>query len=147
VQLIEGVLVKPCKKLVNERGFLQEVLRADEGVLPELGQTYFTQTRIGIVKAWYRHHRQVDTQFVVTGTMRMALYDDRQASPTTGQINEWVISASDPFLIRVPPGVWHGFKAEDADLLLLHINSGAYDFNHTDEDRLPPDSDLIPYKF
>jgi len=147
VQLIDGVLVKPCKRVVNEKGFLQEVLRADEGTLPELGQTYFTQTRTGIIKAWYRHHRQIDTQFVVGGQMRLALYDDRATSPTRGQTNEFVIEASQPLLIRIPTGVWHGFKAEQSDLLLLHINSAAFDFTDTDEERLPPDTDLIPYKF
>ena len=147
MQLIEGVLVKPCKKVVNDKGFLQEVLRADEGTLPELGQTYFTQTRCGIVKAWYRHHRQIDTQFVVSGQMRLGLYDDRETSPTKGHTNELVIDASEPSLVRIPPGVWHGFKAEHVDLLLLHINSAAFDFKETDEDRLPPDTDLIPYKF
>ena len=57
---ITGVEIVPLKKIENERGHLVEVQRADDVHYLGFGQTYVTCTLPGIVKAWYRHHRQFD---------------------------------------------------------------------------------------
>ena len=62
---IHGVVLQHCKKVWNERGFLQEIIRNDDKMYVSIGQTYITQTKKGVTKAWYRHREQTDFIFVI----------------------------------------------------------------------------------
>jgi dTDP-4-dehydrorhamnose 3,5-epimerase len=145
---IYGVAVVPLKKLVNDRGHLMEVQRNDDSHFPGFGQVYLTATNPGIVKAWYRHHRQIDQIALAQGTLRLALFDSRETSPTHGQVQEILISEGQPALVQIPTGVWHGFQAlGTAPALLLHINTIPFSFQDTDEDRLPAATADIPFRW
>jgi dTDP-4-dehydrorhamnose 3,5-epimerase len=146
MEAIDGVRIVRLKKVVNDRGHLLEVQRADDDHFLGFGQTYVTCTLPGIVKAWYRHHRQTDQIALVRGTATVALFDARVDSPTAGRTLECVLSDESPALVQIPPGVWHGFQASGSDpLYLLHLNSIAQNVGDPDEDRLPPNSPEIPY--
>jgi dTDP-4-dehydrorhamnose 3,5-epimerase len=146
--LIESVRIVPLKKVVNERGHLMEVQRDDDALCRGCGQVYVTATLPGIVKAWYRHHKQVDQIAVIKGDFLLVLFDGREESPTRGELDEIAMTEQAPLLVEIPTGIWHGFKARgDETGYLLHLNSTAVDVNATDEDRLPPDSATIPYKW
>jgi dTDP-4-dehydrorhamnose 3,5-epimerase len=145
---INGVSTIPLKKVTNDRGHLMEVQREDDPQYPGFGQAYITCTPPGVVKAWYRHHKQVDQIALVKGELVIALYDARKDSKTCNNLMEINNSEQSPLLIQIPPGVWHGFKSVGNEAAyLLHLNSVAFDFEHTDEDRLPIDSPLIPYEW
>jgi dTDP-4-dehydrorhamnose 3,5-epimerase len=145
---IEGVVVTDLKLLPSERGRLMEVQRADEADFPGFGQAYVTSTYPGVVKAWYRHSVQVDQIAVVTGLLKLVLYDDREGSASHGMVQEVVLGDVTPRLVRIPPGVWHGFQATgDREAFALHLNTVPFDPAGPDEERLPPDSDLIPYSW
>ncbi|WP_337098169.1 dTDP-4-dehydrorhamnose 3,5-epimerase family protein [Paenibacillus sp. YIM B09110] len=143
---MEGVYVIPTKKIVNDRGFLQEVQRNDETTYPGFGQVYITATNPGFIKAWYRHHIQTDQISLVSGEMLVVLYDSREGSATRNEIKEIILNEENPLLIQIPTGVWHGFKTiGDKPALLLHLNTVPYNFENVDEDRLPTDDPTIPY--
>jgi dTDP-4-dehydrorhamnose 3,5-epimerase len=145
---IEGVVVTDLKVVRNERGRLMEVQRADEPTFPGFGQAYVTATFPGVVKAWYRHTAQVDQLAVVSGELRLALYDSREGSPTCGTVAELRLGDGQPLLVQIPPGVWHGFQAVgDREALILHLNTVAYDAAAPDEERLDPGTDAIPYRW
>jgi len=147
-QGIHGVAVVPLKKLVNDRGHLMEIQRNDDNHFPGFGQAYLTATNPGIVKAWYRHHKQIDQIALAQGTLRLALFDAREASPTCGQVQEIVISDGQPALVQIPTGIWHGFQAlGTAPALLLHLNTIPFSFEDTDEDRLPSTAAEIPFRW
>ena len=58
---IDGVKTKPLRVIPDDRGWLMEVLRADESELfTKFGQVYISATYPGVVKAWHFHHEQVD---------------------------------------------------------------------------------------
>lgn len=125
-----------------------EVVRSDDPHRPGFGQAYVTCTLPGVVKAWYRHHKQFDQIALVKGDLVVALYDSRKDSPTCDNLMEIRVSEQAPLLVKIPPGVWHGFKPlGNEPAYLLHLNSVAYNFEQTDEDRLPPDTPLIPYEW
>lgn len=146
--IITGVHVQPLRLLPNDRGRLMEVQRADDPIFPGFGQVYVTQSFSGVVKAWYRHHVQIDQIAVITGLVKLVLFDDRDGSGTTGQLQEIVMGELAPKLVQIPPGVWHGFKAlGPTDAFLLHLNSAAQDTAAPDEDRRPSDDPLIPFKW
>lgn len=143
---IDGVHIRNLKLLPNEKGRLMEVQRADDPIFPGYGQSYITSTFPGVVKAWYRHHRQIDQIAVVRGLLKLVLFDARELSPTRGAVLEIIMGELSPKLVQIPPGIWHGFQAIGSEeTFILHLNSLAYDFVDTDEDRLPVSDPSIPY--
>ncbi|TGY88925.1 dTDP-4-dehydrorhamnose 3,5-epimerase [Marinicauda algicola] len=143
---IPGVVVTPLKLVANEFGRLMEVQRRDDRDFPGFGQVYVTQSFPGIVKAWYRHTLQIDQLAAITGLVKLVLYDDRPDSAARGRVAEIVMGELAPRLVRIPPGVWHGFKAlGDSSAFLLHLNSEPYDFGAPDEERRRADDPSIPF--
>jgi dTDP-4-dehydrorhamnose 3,5-epimerase len=145
---ITGVIVEPLKVLPNQRGRLMEVQRCDDANFPGFGQAYVTSTYAGVVKAWYRHHRQVDQLAPIAGLVRLVLYDDRPDSASWGALDEIVLGELAPKLVQIPPGVWHGFQAiGTGEAFLLHMNSQPFATDAPDEDRLAPDDTAIPFRW
>ncbi len=143
-RLISGLSLASCRQVTNERGYLQEIVRSDgeSGFTP--GQVYVTCTHQGIVKAWYKHAVQWDTFFVLSGALRMLLVDDRCESDSYQMVNEVILDSETPQLLKLPPGVWHGFKSLSGNLVLLHMNSHPYQFEQTDEVRRDLDTPGMP---
>ena len=143
-----GVHVAALKLLPNARGRLMEVQRADDAIFPGFGQVYITSTYPAVVKAWYRHHRQIDQIAVVKGLLKLVLFDARPDSATHGRVQEIILGELAPKLVQIPPGLWHGFQAlGNEECFLLHLNSRAFDADGPDEDRVPADSSEIPYRW
>ena len=143
---IDGARIVPLRKVVNERGHLLEIQRSDDELCPGIAQAYTTCTLPGVVKAWYRHRKQLDQIALVHGDATLVLYDARSDSRSRGQLIECLLTDEAPLLVQIPPGVWHGFKASGTQpVYLLHLNDVAHNTAHPDEDRLPPDSADIPY--
>lgn len=144
--VIEGVVVAPLKLLPNARGRLMEIVRRDDpGAIP-FEQVYLTSTYPGVVKAWYRHHRQVDQIASIRGLVRLVLFDGRVDSATHSVVQEIYLGELAPRLVRIPTGVWHGFQAVGTEeAFLLHLNSHTFDPAHPDEDRLAPNDPQIPF--
>jgi dTDP-4-dehydrorhamnose 3,5-epimerase len=144
--LIDGVVVKPQRLNVDERGFLMEVMRPDWDVFQKFGQVYVTSAYPGVVKAWHYHRKQWDHFTCVRGMMKVALYDGREGSPTRGVVNEFVIGERNPVLVKIPPLVYHGFKCVSTEeALIVNVPTEMYDYAEPDEYRLPPDTKEIPY--
>lgn len=145
---IDGVNIVTLKTLSSTRGHLMEVQRVDEPDFHGFGQVYVTRTLPGIIKAWYRHKIQVDQIAIITGAIKLVLYDSRGESPTCGNIMEIVLEDTRPCRAIIPPGVWHGFQAAlEREAFLLHLNSEPWHDTKPDEERLAPDTDKIPYRW
>lgn len=144
--LIEGVAVRPARVLPDERGRLGEIMRADDPWFKKFGQVYFTTTYPGIVKAWHYHKIQTDHFYVVKGTVKIGLYDDRKDSPTYGVVNEVYLSEHLPGLLRIPPGVQHGWMCVgDSECYVVNVASEVYNYSSPDEYRTHPHDNHIPY--
>ncbi len=144
--LIEGVAVKELRFIPDERGRLMEILRRDDPSFEKFGQVYLTTAYPGIIKAWHYHLFQADYFAVLRGMAKIVLYDDRENSTTLGLLNEFFSGEYYPLLIRIPPLVFHGFKAlGEREVLLLNCPTEPYNRENPDEYRLPPDSKEIPY--
>ena len=44
------------------------------------------------------------------GLVKLVLYDDREGSPTRGELAELFLGPDSHQLVTIPPGVWNGFK-------------------------------------
>lgn len=147
-KLIQDIEIRKLEKHADERGFLCEILRKDWNLYEEFTMAYFSQTYPGIIRAWHRHlkTKQIDNMCVIQGMAKIVVYDDRRNSPTKGTINEFIIGEDSMTLIRIPGECWHGFKALGTKpVILLNFPNKLYNYERPDEERLPPDTDKIPY--
>ncbi len=146
--MIEGVETKKLKVIPDERGWLMEILRCDDDLFEKFGQVYITTAYPGIVKAWHYHKKQTDNFTCVKGMMKVALCDGREDSSTYNEVNEFFVGEKNPLMIKVPPFVYHGFKAiGNETAYFLSVPTLPYNYEEPDEYRLPPDTDEIPYNW
>lgn len=144
--MIDGVKVKKLKLIPDERGRLMEILRCDEPIFQKFGQVYMTTAKPGVVKAWHYHKKQDDHFTCICGTMKLALYDDRDGSSTRGEINEFIVSLRDPMLVVIPKEVYHGFKAVgDEEAVVINVPTEPYNPKTPDEYRIDAFENNIPY--
>ena len=144
--LIDGVAVRRAKVLGDERGRLGEIMRADDPWFEKFGQVYFTTTYPGVVKAWHYHKKQTDHFYVVKGTVKIALHDQREGSPTYGVVNELYLGEHCPGLLRIPPGVLHGWMCvSEIEAYIVNVVSEMYNYADPDEFRTDPRENDIPY--
>ena len=144
--MIDGVTVRKLRVIPDERGYLMEMLRSDWAEFERFGQVYITAVYPGAVKGWHYHRIQTDHFICVAGMAKVVLYDGREGSPTQGEVNEFFMGHLNPILLKIPPGVMHGFKGIDQELaLIVNVPTELYDYDAPDEYRLPPYTDQIPY--
>ena len=109
--MIDGVTVKPLRRIPDERGYIMHMLRSNDPEFERFGEIYFSTIYPDAIKAWHLHRVMTLNYAVVVGMIKLVLYDDRQGSPTYGEIQELFIGQENYQLVRIPPHVWNGFKA------------------------------------
>lgn len=144
---IHDVDVRDLQVNPDERGHLVEVFREDwecYDVSPAM--SYYSVTHPSIIRAWHRHlEGQVDHFVCPSGKIKVGIYDDREDSPTQGELDTFVIGEQCQRAIRIPGDCWHGFKAlGDEPAILLNFPTNLYDYDDPDEERLAYDTDKIP---
>lgn len=144
--MIEGVVTKPLKVIPDERGYLMEMLRADDPFFQKFGQVYLSVVNPGVVKGWHYHTKQTDHFVIVRGMAKVVLYDRREESSTHGEVNEFFLGDRNPTLITIPPLVLHGMKGVGNEpAYLINIPTETYDYQKPDEYRVDPHSGEVPY--
>src|SRR3954452_1857463 len=104
---IHDVKTKPLRLIPDERGWLMEILRADDGeFFSKFGQVYVSATYPGVVKAWHFHKVQVDHFACAAGMIKLVCIDTRDDSATNGAVNEFFIGLKNPMLVQIPAGVY-----------------------------------------
>jgi dTDP-4-dehydrorhamnose 3,5-epimerase len=144
--MIHGVRTKTLRVIPDERGRLMEILRSDDDLFLRFGQLYMTTAHPGVVKGWHYHKKQVDNFAVVKGTIKLALYDRREDSPTRGEINEFFLGEHNPQLVQIPALVLHGFKCVGGEeAIVINCPTELYQYDHPDEFRVDPFGAEVPY--
>ena len=144
--MIQDVEVVDLARHEDDRGYLIEIARcADDpsphGVVHRFGQVYLVGDPVrGTVRAFHKHAELWDWFFISHGSAKFVLKDDRNDSPTHGELMTLVASARKPRLIVVPPGVYHGWMSLEDDTQLVSTASHTYNSEKPDEVRIPPDS-------
>jgi dTDP-4-dehydrorhamnose 3,5-epimerase len=144
--MIDGVMTKKLKVIPDERGRLMECLRNDDDLFLGFGQFYMTTTFPGVVKGWHLHEVQYDNIVCVKGMIKLALHDAREGSATRGQTDEYFLGEHNPLLVRVPSGIWHGWKCvSPEEAYIVNAPTEVYKYDAPDQQELPHDSPEIPY--
>jgi dTDP-4-dehydrorhamnose 3,5-epimerase len=141
---ISGVKVKTLNVVADERGWLMEILRADERELfSRFGQVYATATYPGVVKAWHYHEKQTDNFACIAGMIKLVLVDMREDSPTRNVVNEFFLGVHSPLLVQVPNRVYHGWKCISVEpSLVINVPDEPYNRAAPDEHRIAPHGTL-----
>ena len=146
MDLIEGIIIKNLKPILDERGYLQECFRSDWPMFEKFGQAYITIAFPNVVKAWHMHKIQMDNMVCISGNGKLVLQDNRKESSTYKKLNEIFFGEKNPLLITIPPFIWHGFKAIGQDkIIVLNCPTELYNYDNPDEYRLPYDTPEIDY--
>ncbi|MBN2543950.1 dTDP-4-dehydrorhamnose 3,5-epimerase family protein [bacterium] len=146
--MIDEVKIKELHPIPDERGRLMELLRYDDDIFEEFGQVYITTTLPGVVKAWHYHKIQDDFIAAVEGMIKLVLFDARKDSNTYGEINEWFIGIHNPLLIKIPHGVYHGWKCvSEKEAIVVNCPNKPYNRENPDEYREDPFENNIPYNW
>jgi dTDP-4-dehydrorhamnose 3,5-epimerase len=142
--MLPGIMIKPLKRNVDERGFFSELIRLDwKDILGEDGivQANLSITYPGIIRAWHKHERgQVDYFIVLKGALKICAFDDN-----TKELDEIISTGENLQVVRIPGKYWHGFKVIGYEpAMLIYFVNKLYDYNNPDEIRRPWNDLIIP---
>ncbi|MFH0774856.1 MAG: dTDP-4-dehydrorhamnose 3,5-epimerase family protein [bacterium] len=142
--MIEGVLVRQLKKIPDERGCIYHMLRKDDPIFEEFGEIYFSVVYPDVVKGWHLHKEMTLNYAVVTGMIKLVLYDEREGSVTKGSLMELFIGEENYCLVKIPPNVWNGFKGIGTKPAIV-ANCATLPHSPDEMLRLDPYTEKIPY--
>ncbi|GJE61522.1 polysaccharide biosynthesis C-terminal domain-containing protein [Methylobacterium trifolii] len=144
-RLIDGVILRYAVLQTDERGEITEIFDPAWGVMnAPLVYVYAASVRPGRHKGWVYHKQQSDRMFVLSGFLKIVLYDLREDSPTKGMINEINLSERKRGLIHIPPHVAHLVQnVGDCEAYFVNMPDRPYD--HADPDKFRIAKDRIPY--
>ena len=146
-KILFGMRVQPLREIVDERGKVMHMLRKDSKLFTRFGEVYFSMIHGGAVKAWKKHLKMTQHIAVPVGRIRLVAYDDRADSPTYGRTVEYEIGEGNYVLVKIPPGIWYGFKdtSQTGSSLIANCTDMAHD--PSEVIRESHDSTLIPYQW
>mgnify|MGYP006163420623 CR=1 FL=1 len=127
-QLIADVLTLDLAVFGDDRGRFSEMFR-DEW-FPQRAwkqvQVNRSHSVANTLRGLHYHHKQADYWHVLSGTLRVGLYDLRPWSRTHGASQTIDVSGDDFTGIFIPPGIAHGFYAV-TDVTLIYVVDIYYD--------------------
>lgn len=147
---IAGVQVRELRNQFTRVGGTTTEFYCDDWFDPPVAirQMVHVVMQPGVVSAWHFHAKQTDVLVVTSGVLRVALFDDREGSPTRGKVNALTIGPLRPRAVVIPPKLWHGVQNPSGEVSSF-VNATDMIFEHGDPDdwRVPPDHPQIPYRF
>jgi dTDP-4-dehydrorhamnose 3,5-epimerase len=144
--MIDGVLVQPLKQILDERGKIMHMLRADDPYFENFGEIYFSVVYPGVIKGWHLHKAMTLNYAVIQGNIKLVLYDDRSDSPTRGELMELFLGEGNYILVRIPPQVWNGFKGIGTTPAIV-ANCSTLPHDPHEIVRMDPLDNSIPYRW
>jgi dTDP-4-dehydrorhamnose 3,5-epimerase len=141
---IEGLVVTPLRRIPDERGAVLHMLREDSPGFERFGEIYFSTVYPGVVKGWHLHREMTLNYAVPVGMVKLVCFDDRDGSPTRGNVVELHVGELSYTLVTIPPLVWNGFKGEGTTAALV-ANCSTIPHRPDEIERLDPFDNPIPY--
>jgi dTDP-4-dehydrorhamnose 3,5-epimerase len=108
---INGVIITPLKKIVDERGMVCHMLKKTDPTFKKFGEIYFTTCYPGVVKAWHIHTKMTINDCCIVGMVKLVAHDVRKGSSTKGATMEIFIGEDNYCVVQIPFGVANGYKA------------------------------------
>lgn len=137
--MIDGVEIKDLTIHPDDRGMFTEVIKATDSFVSEhtFAQISHTVTFPGVIKAFHWHKYQDDYWYCAVGNVRVGLVDLRADSPTEGQMMSICLGEWDRKVLKIPPGVAHGYQVlGTVPAQLIYYTTRPYDPTEPDEERI-----------
>lgn len=141
---INGVVIRPLKKIPDERGTIMHGVRSDT-ILNEFGEVYFKKLYAGVVNGWHTHESLILNYICISGMVKLVLYDMREGSSTKGNFQEIYFGDDNYCLVHIPPGVANASKGMGQPFsIMCNVASEPHNpsLKYT---RIDPHSGEIPY--
>jgi dTDP-4-dehydrorhamnose 3,5-epimerase len=142
--MIEGVQILPLATILDERGMVRHMMRRTDPHFKEFGEIYFSVIFPGAIKAWHLHRKMELNYAVVSGNIKLVLWDGRKGSPTHRQTQEIFMGEDNYILVKVPPGVVNGFVAIGNERAIV-ANCASLPHDPAEIERLDPFDREIGY--
>lgn len=142
--MIDGVKIIPLRQIPDERGKIMHMLKITDPHFTQFGEIYFSTGFPGVVKAWHKRKTMTSNVAVILGRVKWVLYDDRENSPTKGELLEIFLGEDNYSLLQIPPGVTSGYKTYGETVSLV---ANCTDEPHQDDGKIniDPFKNSIPY--
>lgn len=146
--MINGVEIKKLVIHKDKRGFFCELIKSSD---PFFKNSNFAQLshsfcKKGVLKAWHLHKKQTDFIYVVSGNIKLVLYDTRQHSKTYKKLVEIYLGEKrEQIVVKIPPGVAHGYKIINGFAHIVYLMDREY--NSNDELRISHNDPEIKYNW
>jgi len=144
--MIEGVIVQKLKQIVDSRGRVMRMVRADNPFFEKFGEVYFSEVLPGVVKAWKQHKVTTQLFAVPIGMVTLVVYDERANSNTKGSLEVLEIGRDNYQLVKIPPALWYGFKCISNQPSLV-ANCTDLPHDPAESRSISPDDKSIPYQW
>lgn len=145
--MIKGVIIKPLKRIYDERGAVFHMIRCDDPNFEKFGEIYFSLVYPNVIKGWHLHTEMTLNYAVISGTIKLVLYDNRPKSSTRGETMEIFIGDDNYLLITIPPQVWNGFKGVGIKPAIV-ANCATIPYNPKEIKRMDPlNNKIIKYNW
>jgi dTDP-4-dehydrorhamnose 3,5-epimerase len=142
--MIEEVQIIPLKTILDDRGMVRHMLKCTDTHFNQFGEIYFSIIFPNVIKAWHVHKRMELNYAVISGNIKLVLYDPRIESSTKGEIQEICLGESNYILVKVPPLVINGFKSIGNEKAIV-ANCASITHDPNEIDRLDPFDPTIGY--
>ena len=142
--MIHGVSIHPLKRIPDERGKVMHMLRRDDPWFEKFGEIYFSVVYPGVIKGWHLHKIMTLNYAVVDGAIKIVLYDERESSPSKGEVQEIFAGEDNYNLVTIPPNIWNGFKGIGLKPAIV-ANCSTEPHDPSEIVRIDPLSKKIPY--
>ncbi len=142
--MIQGVQIIPLKTIVDERGMVRHMLRSTDPHFSQFGEIYFSVIFPDAIKAWHVHRKMELNYAVISGNIKLVLYDTRETSPTYKEIQEIFLGVDNYILVKVPPHVVNGFKGIGNEKAIV-ANCATIPHDPNEIERISPNDPIIGY--
>lgn len=142
--MIDGVIKTPLRQFHDDRGKVMHMLKSSDANFKSFGEVYFSWIYPNVVKAWHKHKVMEMNYTVPVGCIKVVLFDDRQHSPTYGQIDEYFMNSEDYYLLTIPAGVWYGFRSVNSQSAMI-VNCSTIPHDSNEIERINYDDPMIAY--
>jgi len=142
--MIDGVIVVPLKQICDDRGKIMHMLKCTDPEFQKFGEIYFSFIYPGVIKGWHWHEKMVLNYAVPVGMIKLVLYDDRENSPTLGELNELIIGEWNYCRVTIPTKVWNGTMCVSPTTAII-ANCANIPHDPSEMKRADPLSNFIKY--
>ena len=141
---IQGVIVKPLKRIPDIRGTIMQGVRSDN-ILNEFGEVYFKKLYKNIINGWHVHETLILNYIGICGMIKVVLYDMRENSATKGKLYEIFMGDDNYVLVHVPTGIANASTVISGEsAIMCNVASEPHDPN-LKYTRIDPHDGQIPY--